>query len=113
MAKFYGVIGYVQSTETSPGVWSDVPIEKNYYGDVLKETRRWQASENLNDNLTVSNKISIVADAYAYENFHAMRYIKWMGAFWKLTDVDVQRPRLILTLGGVYNGPTAPAPDTP
>lgn len=111
MAKFYGIIGYVQFTETSPGVWSDVPIEKNYYGDVIKETRRWQASENLNDNLTINNRISVVADAYAYENFHVMRYIKWMGAFWKISEVDIQRPRLILTLGGVYNGPTAPTPD--
>lgn len=111
MAKFYGVIGYAETAETSPGVWSEVPVEKNYYGDVIRDTRRWQASENLNDNLVVSNKISVVADAYAYQNFHAMRYIKWMGAFWKISEIDVQRPRLILTLGGVYNGPTAPTPD--
>lgn len=111
MAKFYGVIGYAETTETSPGVWSEVVTEKNYYGDVLKDSRRWQAGENLNDNLTVTNRISVVADPFAYQNFHAMRYIKWMGAFWKVSEVDVQRPRLILTLGGVYNGPTAPTPD--
>ena len=107
MAKFYGVVGYAETAETSPGVWSEVVTEKNYYGDVLKDSRRWQAGESLNDNLVVSNRISIVADPFAYQNFHAMRYIKWMGAFWKISEVDVQRPRLILTLGGVYNGPTA------
>ncbi len=110
MAKFYGVIGYAETSETAPGVWVEAITERNYSGDVVKISRRWQAGENLNDNLTVSNEISIVADPFAYQNFYAMRYIKWMGASWKIDKVEVQRPRLILTIGGVYNGETAPAP---
>lgn len=104
MAKFYGVIGYAETSETAPGVWKEVITERNYYGDVLKISRSWQAGENLNDDLTVNNQISIVADPFAYQNFFAMRYIKWMGAAWKVSKVDVQRPRLLLTIGGVYNG---------
>lgn len=106
MAKFYGVVGYVDTQETAPGVYTEVATERKYYGDVLKNVKRYVSSEYLNDNLTVSNSISIMADAYAYDNFFAIRYVKWMGANWKVTDVEVQRPRLILSLGEVYNGKT-------
>jgi hypothetical protein len=108
MAKFYGVIGYANTSKTAPGVWTEGIVERNHYGDVIKNSRRLQSGENLNDNITVSNEISIVADAFANENFHSMRYVRWMGANWKITNVDVQRPRLILTIGGVYNGVTGP-----
>lgn len=104
MAKFYGVIGYAETKKTSPGVWTEAITEKNYSGDILRNTSRWQAGENLNDNLTIHNRISILADPYAYQHFHAIRYIEWSGAKWKVTSVEVQRPRLILTIGGVYNG---------
>jgi len=104
MAKFYGVIGYAETIETTPGVWTEVITERTYSGDVVKNSRRYQSGESLNDNLTISNEISIVADPYAYGNFYAMRYIKWMGVSWKITNIDVQRPRLTLTIGGVYNG---------
>lgn len=107
MAKFYGVVGYAETKETgSPGVWEEQVTERTYYGDVLRNTRRRDnANGQLNDNLNVNNLISILADAYAYDHFFAIRYIKWMGARWKVTDVEVQRPRLLLTIGGVYNGP--------
>lgn len=107
MAKFYGAIGYGENEEIAPGIWVDHIVEFNYYGDVLRNTRRLEPGENLNDNLSVNNSISIVADAYANEHFFAIRYIKWAGTFWTVTDVEVQRPRLLLRLGGVYNGPKA------
>lgn len=103
MAKFYGVIGYAETKETAPGVWREVITERSYYGDVIRNTRRWEGSEHLNDDLNINNLISIVADAYANENFFAIRYITWMGSKWKVTNVEVQRPRLILTIGGLYN----------
>ena len=113
MAKFYGSIGYTGTSETSPGVWTETITEHNYYGDVIKNSSRWQSGEGLNDNLNVDNKISILADPYANENFYNMRYIKWMGTVWKITNIEVQRPRLILTIGGVYNGETSSTPNTP
>lgn len=111
MAKFYGVVGYVDTQETAPGVYTEVATERKYYGDVLKNVKRYVSSEYLNDNLTVNNSISIMADAYAYDNFFAIRYVNWMGANWKVTDVEVQRPRLILSLGEVYNGKTPESSD--
>ena len=104
MNKFFGPVGYVIDTETASDVHTQVPSEIDYFGDILKNTKRFQSGEDLNDELTISNIISIVADTFAFQNFHAMRYIKWMGAYWKITNVEVQRPRLILTIGGAYNG---------
>ena len=104
MAKFYGVIGYADTVETDPGVWEEQITERNYYGDLIRNTRRLESSGNLNDNINVSNEISIVADPFAIQNFHAMRYVEFMGAKWKITNIEVRHPRLILSVGGLYNG---------
>jgi hypothetical protein len=105
MAKFYGEIGYGEAVESAPGVWTDNIVVKSYFGDVVRNTRRLQEGETLNNDLSVGNSISIVADAYANEHFFAIRYIKWAGTLWTVSDVEVQSPRLLLRLGGVYNGP--------
>lgn len=109
MARYFGEIGYGETVETPPesGVWADVITEKSYFGDVIRNTRKIREGEQLNNHISVSNSISIVADAYANEHFFAIRYIKWAGVAWTVTDVEVQAPRLILRLGEVYNGPTA------
>lgn len=104
--KFYGEVGYGQTVETSPGVHELVITECSYYGDVIKLSRRLQEGEPILNELTVGNSISIVADAYANEHFFAIKYVRWAGTLWTVTNVDVQSPRLILRLGGVYNGPT-------
>ena len=103
MAKRSGKIGFVITSETKPGVWKEVATDRKYYGDLVRNTRKLQSSGNVNDNVTISNEISIVADPFANENFHAIRYAEFMGTKWKVTSVDVQYPRLILSLGEVYN----------
>ena len=104
MAKWFGKIGYANLEETAPGVWEEQITERSYFGDVIRNNRKLQSSEHLNDDINVSNEISIVADPYAIDNFHSMRYIEFMGTRWKVSNIDVQYPRLILSLGGVYNG---------
>lgn len=106
MAKFYGKIGYAITTETAPGVWRPSIVERAYYGDVTRNLRRLETAQQVNDNINISNTISIVADPFAYENFYTMRYVEYMGAKWKVSSVEVQRPRLLLTLGGIWNGET-------
>lgn len=106
MAKYYGQIGYAETKETRPGIFEETFTERNYSGDVLRNARRLEAGESINDNVVVNNSLSIVADPYAYEHFFAIRYVRWMGVLWKVTNVEVQSPRLLLTIGGVYNGPT-------
>ena len=104
MAKYYGVIGYAETVETAPGVYEERITERNYYGELVRNTRRLQTSDQVNDNINIANEISIIADPFATQNFHAMRYIEVMGAKWKITNVEVRYPRLILTIGGLYNG---------
>lgn len=104
MPKFHGDVGYASSIERSPGVWEEVITSRKHYGDVIRNARRLETSENLNDNLALNNSFSLMIDAYSLQNFSAIRYVEWMGARWKVTNVEVQRPRLILTIGGVYNG---------
>ena len=104
MAKWCGIIGYAEQVETTPGVWSEQITEHKYYGDVIRNNRRLQSAGKLNDDINVGNEISIIADPFANNNFHSMRYVEFMGTKWKVATVDVQYPRLILSLGGVYNG---------
>ena len=105
MAKFYGDIGFSVMSETSTGIWEEVIKEHKYYGNITKAYARHQSdSEQLNDNLYINNVISIIADSYASANFSSIRYVKYMGTKWKVTNAEVQYPRLILTLGGMYNG---------
>ena len=107
MGKWYGKIGYAETIETEPGIWEEQITERSYYGDVL--TSRWmrQSSDKVNSDINISNRISIIADPFANQNCSHMVYIEFMGAKWKITDIEVQFPRLILTIGGVYNGEQA------
>lgn len=109
MNKFYGKVGYAIEEETAPGVWTDSVVERTYYGDLIRDTTsKWQTNSNsVNDDLTISNNISIMADAFAYENFATMKYVEFMGVKWKINSVEIKRPRLLLILGGKYNGQTA------
>lgn len=105
MAKFYGELGFAQTKETNPDVWTEKIVTRSYTGEILRNNRRLQPTQSsINDNINVSNKISIIADPYAFQNFFSIRYVTYMGSKWKVTDVEVQMPRLILSLGGLYNG---------
>lgn len=104
MPKFYGSIGYAISKETNPGVWEEDIVEHQYSGDVYRNTRKLQSGNQVNDSIDISNEISILSDPFANENFHSMRYVTYMGAKWKVSSVEVRYPRLILTVGGLYNG---------
>lgn len=104
MAKFYGAIGFAETVETDPGIWEEKIVEHSYSGDVIRNIRNLQTpTESVNDNINVSNEISIVADPYANQNMYAMRYIVFQGVKWKISSVNVNYPRLILTIGGLYN----------
>ena len=103
MAKFHGPIGYAETDETVPGVWKEQITEREYDGDFIRNTRKLQPSDQLNDNINVANEISIVADPFAINNIFSMRYVEFMGAKWKISSVEVRYPRLILTVGGLYN----------
>ena len=104
MARFCGKVGYIETVESEPGYWEPKAIERTYYGDITRNTSRNQSGNQVNDNIIINNIVSIVADPYANENFQHIQYVKWLGTKWKVTNAEVQYPRLLLTLGGVYNG---------
>lgn len=104
MAKWFGKIGYAEMVEYEPGKYEEQITTRSYYGDTYRNTRLLQNSGNINDNINIANQISIVADPFARLNFHTMRYVEFMGSKWKVTNIEEQYPRLILTVGGLYNG---------
>lgn len=104
MARYSGKIGYVENVKTGPGKWESVVTERHYYGDVTRAVRKLENGQDINDNVVINNEISIVADPYANTHFFAIRYAEWQGVKWKVSNVEVLSPRLILTLGGMYNG---------
>lgn len=103
MAKFFGKVCYSMTEETAPGVWTLVEDVREYYGNVVRNSWSWQNGQSTNDDLQLSNEISILADSFAFENFKAIKWVEWSGARWKVTGVDVLYPRLTLRLGGVYD----------
>ncbi len=109
MARFSGTVGFLETKETDPidhpSVYSEVVTERPYFGDVLSHSRRWDQNGNLNENLAINNRISIVADTFIKENLGAMRFVRWLGDTWKITNAEIQYPRVILTLGGQYHEP--------
>lgn len=104
MAKFHGSIGFVKLEETAPGVHSEVVTERPYKGDILRNSQRWEASDKINSNLTIESRFSVVADAYANENFPYIRYVLWNSIKWTIRSIEIQPPRLVLTVGGIHNG---------
>lgn len=113
MARFFGEIGFGETNKTDAGVWEDVITERKYRGDIVRNARNFETGEKVNDDISLDNSLSIIADQYANEHISAMRYVRMAGSLWKISNVEVQRPRLLLRLGGVYDGPTPPAPGTP
>jgi|SRR3954465_5564268 len=113
MTRFFGKVGYGISVDQGEGVWTTVVSEHLYQGDVVRPSRRYLSDDKVNSDLTVGNAISIVADGYANNHFFAIRYVEWRGALWEVTNVDVESPRLVLRLGGAYNGPTPVVPSGP
>lgn len=103
MAKWFGSIGYGMQVETAPGAFREVIEERKYYGTMIRNVKKTETGEGLNDNVDISNELSIVADQFAYQNFHCIRYVEFMGGKWKVKSVSVEFPRLILSFGGVYN----------
>lgn len=104
MTRFSGVIGFGFTEKTAPGVWKDEFEERHVYGEVKRDTRRLENGTSVNDNINTNNVIEIIGDDYIFDNFLNIKYVSWMGSLWKISNVDVQRPRLILTIGGIYNG---------
>lgn len=107
MAKWFGKVGYADTDMSEPGRWEEKIKERSYYGDVYRNTRLIQNPGDINDNVNISMQISIVADPFAKDHIHAMRYAEYMGTMWRITSAEAQYPRVILQIGGIWNGNVA------
>ena len=104
MAKWYGQIGFAETREADTDVWVEDIVEHSYYGDVLRSNKSSYRTNEINDGFNISNRISFIADPYARENMYQMKYATYMGQRWKITEVELEYPRLIMTFGGLWNG---------
>lgn len=104
MAKFYDDVWFLTTVEAAPSYWEEKLVSKKYMGDILKNTVGWQAgADKINDDLTINNTISIVADDFAMENLGAIKCVSWLGNKWKISSIEIEYPRLKLSIGGLYN----------
>lgn len=99
MARFAGLVGYVTQGESVPGVWSPVENPKQMRGDVIR-----QSSTSQNGDISLNHRVSLLGDAYAFSNYYNIKWVEVMGVKWAVTSVEIQRPRIIVTLGGLWNG---------
>lgn len=104
--KFCGSIGFIKQEEIEAGIYGDVVAEKNYYGEVLQNFRKWKSSDKVNDDIVLTNKLSVIADSFMTENLGAMKYVVYLGQKWKIDSAEIEYPRIVLTLGGLYNEAT-------
>ena len=115
MARFHDRVGFLISQDNQlTGIATSQPVERSYFGRVIEHTRRWDQSDHVNDDLSVSNQIAITANDYAFRYMSSIAYVRWMGGYWKVASIRIKAPEIILTLGGVWNGPiesSAAAPD--
>ena len=107
MARFYGKIGFeIEQQETEPGIYEPASmIEKPYFGTYVRNTRRWESSsEGINNDLKLNTQISILCDVYMTEHWPAIKYAQINGVNWKVDSIEIKRPRVLLMLGGEWNG---------
>ena len=102
--KWYGEIGFATTVETEPGVYKETTTSQKYYGELLSDRRKRQNGGEVNDNINVSNMLSVIADLFLLANTSSIAYVTMLGSKWKVSDVDIQYPRIVLSIGGVYNG---------
>lgn len=102
--KVSGEIGYAKSIETTPGVYDDQITRKPFSGDLIQDTRKWESDQKVNDNLVLGNRVSILASSFARANLDFMKFVKIGESYWEISNIQIQYPRLFLTLGSVYNG---------
>ena len=104
MARFSGLVGYVPQQETTPGVWTPVENPRKMKGDIIRQSSTNASSGNLNDDVTLNHRISLIGDAYAFDNYFNIKWIKIDTMKWKVVNIEIERPRIIISLGGVWNG---------
>lgn len=104
MTKYAGLVGYVVQEQTAPSVWTPVETPKRMKGDIIRQSASTQNDDKVNSDITLNHRVSLIGDAYAFSSYFNIRWIEIDGHKWEVTNVEVQRPRIIVSLGGPWNG---------
>ena len=106
MARYYGEVGYAVQREVRPSVWEDEITERLYFGETVERSYRFQTPQDqISNNLMLNTDFDIIADDFAIDHWSHIRYIVYGGTRWSVTSISVDRPRIHLKVGGIYNGP--------
>lgn len=107
MNQFRGKIGFSIPVNKGHGIYDNSVVERTYRGDILSQSRKLDAGTNINDNIDMNIRLSILSDDFLNVHLSQITYVHYMGGVWKVKSIEPSRPRIVLALGGVYNGPMA------
>lgn len=102
--KYSGKVGYAVQTETAPGVWTKEIKEVHMYGDTLSYGAQPVSSDKVNQDVALSNEISLMGNPIIFENLSTLEYLILSGIKWEITSINLDPPRIKVALGGVWNG---------
>jgi hypothetical protein len=103
MSKFWGPIGINRGfQETGPGIIDNV-IEEVYVKGEIRNVKASWSQQTMNDTLQARHLLSVVTPEDSEIDFNEVVYIVWQGHKWAVTSIQYNRPRVELTLGGLYN----------
>ncbi len=104
MAKYAGLVCYVTQEEKVPGVWTPLENPVLMKGDIIRQSSNYQDNGKINSDISLNHRVSLVGDAYAFDNYYNIKWIMLDGRKWEVTSVEIQRPRIIVSIGGLWNG---------
>lgn len=98
------VLGFSEKNkEVRPGVWKMQPEEVTHRAKLLTYNKDYDSGEEVNDDLKLRNRYEIVMKDKKLD-YQDMRYVIVKGTKWKVSALEFLEVRIIITLGGVYNG---------
>ena len=101
--KCSGKIGYARAEETSPGIYQEIIVEKQYYGDIVRNSTQILDSNTINSSIKLNNSISVLCNNYISDNLGCVRYMTFKKSKWKISSIEIKDNRIIFTLGDLYN----------
>lgn len=103
--KFSGKAGFrIDDVEIEPGVYKPQVVVKAIKGSVVSNSYQHQNSDKSTiDNVRITNQLSIVANQFLNKHITNLMYVEFQGVKWKVESFDIQPPRVVVSLGGVYN----------
>lgn len=104
--KYSGLAGFEKKhNEVRPGVLQNQIKEVRIKGDVINYGHSLNPTQGSDQqDVHIRNRLSIVMNPYLRDNFSSLVYVIFMNVKWEVSSFTINGPRVIIDLGGVYNG---------